>query len=247
MSNLIIGASSGVGRELAYEFGKNAKNVILVSRDKNDLENLKADLQIKYKIKVDTFELDFSKLSQVTDFFKNNISLIENIDGVLFPIGMMKENDNMDSCKDNLDSLFSANFYSQVIFINNILKIFQDRNKGFIVGFGSISGSMGRQVNTVYASAKSALETFFESLIISNQNEKINVQFYKLGYLDTNLSFGKKLLLPKGSAKKISKIVYSNLNKNGIKKYFPFWWIFIDMIIKILPFFISKNIIRYFK
>ncbi len=247
MSNLIIGASSGVGRELAYEFGKNSKNIILVSRDKNDLENLKSDLQIKYDIKVDTFELDFSKLNQVSDFVKKNISLIENIDGVLFPIGMMKENDTVDNSEDNLDSLFSANFYSLVFLINKILKIFKDRNKGFIVGFGSISGSMGRQVNTLYASAKSALETFFESLIISNQNRKINIQFYKLGYLNTNLSFGKKLLLPKGSAKKLSKIVFNNLNKNGIKRYFPYWWIFIDIIIKILPFFISKNIIKYFK
>ena len=62
----------------------------------------------------------------------------------------------------------------------------------------------------------------FESLIISNLKNHIKVQFYILGYLDTNLSFGKKLLLPKGSPVNLAKIVYKNLNKKGIKKFFLF-------------------------
>ncbi len=103
---------------------------------------------------------------------------------------------------------------------------------------------VGRQVNTGYASAKKALETYFESLIITNSNNNLKIQFYTLGYLDTNLSSDKKLLLPKGSTKKLSKIVYKNLNLKGVKKFFPFWWIFINYIIKILPFSITKKIIR---
>ncbi len=90
------------------------------------------------------------------------------------------------------------------------------------------------------------MENYFESLIISNLKNHIKVQFYILGYLDTNLSFGKKLLLPKGSPVNLAKIVYKNLDKKGIKKFFPFWWIFIDMAIKILPFFITKKIIKFF-
>ena len=43
MNYLIVGASSGLGRDLAYEFAKNSKNLTLVSRDKKDLEHLKSD------------------------------------------------------------------------------------------------------------------------------------------------------------------------------------------------------------
>ena len=35
MSNLIIGASSGLGREIAYEFARNSKNLILISTNVN--------------------------------------------------------------------------------------------------------------------------------------------------------------------------------------------------------------------
>ena len=41
------------------------KDIILISRDINDLESLKSDIQIKYNINVDVFELDLSKLDDV--------------------------------------------------------------------------------------------------------------------------------------------------------------------------------------
>ena len=73
-------------------------------------------------------------------------------------------------------------------------------------------------------------------------NTKLKIQFYTIGYLDTNLSYGRKLLLPRGSTKKLAQIVYKNLNKNYIKIYYPLWWYIIIIIIKILPF----SFIRYF-
>ena len=68
MNYLIVGASSGLGRDLAYEFAKNSNNLTLVSRDKKDLEYLKSDIEIKYKVQVDIFELDFSYQKNITSF-----------------------------------------------------------------------------------------------------------------------------------------------------------------------------------
>ena len=247
MKYLIVGASSGLGRDLAYEFAKNSKNLTLVSRDKKDLEHLKSDIEIKYKVQVDIFDLDFSYQNNITNFISEKKDIIKSFDGVLFPIGMMQDNDTVKNNDEKLNRLISANFYCVAYFISKILNIFEEKNKGVIVGFGSISGAVGRQVNTGYAAAKKALETYFESLIITNLNNNLKIQFYTLGYLDTNLSYDKKLLLPKGSTKKLSKIVYKNLNLHGVKKFFPYWWFFIDYLIKILPFFITKKIIKYFK
>jgi short-subunit dehydrogenase len=126
------------------------------------------------------------------------------------------------------------------------LPTFIKKNKGLIVGFGSVSAIIGREKNAVYASSKRALESFFESLIIKTIATNLKIQFYVVGYLNTNLSYGKKLFLPKGSPNKLAKIVYKNLNQNYYKKYFPFWWIYIAFILKILPFFIIKNIYSLF-
>ena len=95
MNYLIVGASSGLGRDLAYEFAKNSKNLTLVSRDKKDLEHLKSDIEIKYKVQVDIFDLDFSYQNNITNFISEKKDIIKSFDGVLFPIGMMQDNDTV--------------------------------------------------------------------------------------------------------------------------------------------------------
>ena len=52
MSYLILGASSGLGKELAYVLGKNSNDLIIISRDEKDLSAIKSDLQTKFKINV---------------------------------------------------------------------------------------------------------------------------------------------------------------------------------------------------
>ena len=44
---------------------------------------------------------------------------------------------------------------------------------------------------------KEGIESFFESMAFDDDLKKANIQFYTLGYLATNLSFGKELILPK--------------------------------------------------
>tara|TARA_B100001741_G_C16022706_1_gene356241 strand:- start:54 stop:530 length:477 start_codon:yes stop_codon:yes gene_type:complete len=158
----------------------------------------------------------------------------------------MEDNDTVKNADKKLDKLLFANFLSIAYFASKLSQIFEQKNKGVIVGFGSITASFGRQINTGYASAKRALESFFESLIVSNLNSNVKVQFYFLGYLDTRLTADKKLLFPKGSTKKLSKIVYNSLDKQGVKKFFPYWWSIINFAIKNLPFSIMKKIVKNF-
>ena len=121
-----------------------------------------------------------------------------------------------------------------------------EKNAGVIVGFGSVSSSIGRDINSIYAASKRGLESLFESVAIKASSTKIKVQFYTIGYLDTNLSYGKKLLFPKGSTKKLAQTVYKNLNKDYKKIYYPVWWILIIYIIKNLPFSLIRFIYKFF-
>ena len=53
MKYLIIGASSGLGRELTKKFAEKGHNLIIASRDERDLNAIKSDLEIKFKINID--------------------------------------------------------------------------------------------------------------------------------------------------------------------------------------------------
>ena len=245
MSYLILGASSGLGRELAYILAKNSINLIVISRDERDLKAIKSDLEIKFKITVKYFAVDASSFDEIKKFLYSNLKLLSEIQGILFPAGMMEPKDEILNDMSVSNSLIQANMGTVAYFLSKIFPIFMQKNKGVIVGFGSISSTIGRDVNTVYAASKRGLESLFESLAISALPSKLKIQFYILGYLDTNLSYGKKLLLPKASTKKLAKIVYKNLNKNYRKIYYPSWWSVIAIIIKILPFSLVRYIYKF--
>ena len=155
---------------------------------------------------------------------------------------MMEVRDQILNDMSISNSLIQANMGVIAYFLSKVFPILVKKNKGVIVGFGSISGALGRDVNSVYAASKRGLESLFESLSIMALNTKLKIQFYTIGYLDTNLSYGRKLLLPRGSTKKLAQIVYKNLNKNYKKTYYPLWWVIIITIIKLLPF----TLIRFF-
>ena len=76
MKYLIIGASSGLGRELANIFAQKKNDLIIVSRDKRDLDALKSDLEIKYNINVETIELDFSSLEEINEKLLNKNQIL---------------------------------------------------------------------------------------------------------------------------------------------------------------------------
>jgi len=245
MSYLILGASSGLGREIANILAKNLNNIIIISRHIKDLDAIKSDLETKFKVNVKCFAVDLSSFEDVKTFLDSNQNLLEEINGVLFPAGMMEPSDSILNEMSVSNKLMQANMGSITYFVSKIFPIFLKKNAGCIVGFGSVASLFGRNINTVYAASKRGLESVFESLAITALNSELKIQFYNIGYLDTNLSYAKKLLLPKGSVKKLAKIVYKNLNKNYKKKYYPLWWVVIVVAIKILPFSFIRFIYKF--
>jgi len=57
---LITGASSGIGKELAYVYAEKNYNLIITARRKERMEAIKKDIQSKYNVSVDIFETDLS-------------------------------------------------------------------------------------------------------------------------------------------------------------------------------------------
>ena len=248
MKYLIIGASSGLGRELAYEYAKNKHDLVLVSRDLRDLSAIKSDIEKKFEVKVEIIELDLNSESEI----EKNLFIerfFNEIDGILFPIGMMFDDDKIGLDQEKMKKLFKANFTSVAFIISKFLNSLSSK-QGEIVGFGSIAGYLGRKLNPYYSASKRALESHFESLGFLSKKTNLKIQFYVLGYMDTNLAFGKKFKLPKGSPKKLARIVYKNRNSKFEKIFFPRWWGFIAMMLNLAPikilFFMDK-IFKIFK
>ena len=71
MNYLIVGASSGLGRDLAYTLSKDANNLTLISRDMRDLNVMKSDIESLYQTKVNTYSVDLASTTSVVTFLNN--------------------------------------------------------------------------------------------------------------------------------------------------------------------------------
>lgn len=57
---LITGASKGIGKAMAFELAARGYNLAIVARSKELLQQVEAEIEAKYKVKVECFALDLS-------------------------------------------------------------------------------------------------------------------------------------------------------------------------------------------
>ena len=240
---IIIGASAGVGRALAEEFAAKGCNLVLVSRDERDIHNVALDLTVRFGISVQYINLDMGLIHP--DF----LDILEAIDaageyfmGMLFPAGIINNLDTLAIDSSTIEELFRVNCLSICLLINEVLRRAHRDCKLSLVGFGSIASIRGRCSNMIYSTAKTALRFYFESLRHACVDRKIVVQFYILGYMDTNLAFANNLPLPKGSPSKLAQRVYHDLHKDIGVRFFPRFWGIISWIIKSVPWSVYKHL-----
>lgn len=75
MKYLITGASSGIGKALAYEAAKNKNDLVLVARRKDKLEEIKTELSISYDISVEVLIADLT----IEEEIKKSLNILKTI------------------------------------------------------------------------------------------------------------------------------------------------------------------------
>lgn len=83
---IVIGASSGIGKELAVTLAKNGYEVGLMARRTELLETLKNEVPVKSHIG----HIDINKVSDAIDKLRNMIEIMQGVDLVVISSGTQK-------------------------------------------------------------------------------------------------------------------------------------------------------------
>jgi short-subunit dehydrogenase len=67
---LITGASSGIGRELALEYAAHRRNLVLVARSRDKLEELASDVRSRFGVEAEVIGADLSREDEVRGVFE---------------------------------------------------------------------------------------------------------------------------------------------------------------------------------
>ena len=153
MKALITGASSGIGKNMAYVLANKGIDLILVARNKDELLKIKANV----KVNVLVIELDLLKEKNVFKLYEmckdRNIDILINNAGFgLF--GLFTETD-----LDRELEMIDLNIKAYHILTKLFLKDFVEKDNGYILNVASSAGFMADpRLSTYYATKNYVLK-----------------------------------------------------------------------------------------
>lgn len=207
---LITGASKGIGLAIAELFAKEGADLILFSRNKDALENVKTGLEEQYKINVKIFLVDVRKKNTIEaafeELYSNKIffDILVNNAGIMIDatLQMVKE--------DVIRSIYETNVFGTIHCSQLSLKSFLRKRGGSIINLSSIIGTNGNSGQTIYGSSKTAVIGFTKSL--SKELAPLNIRVNALapGFIDTDMTKG---MDPKFYEKNLASIGMKRLGK----------------------------------
>lgn len=160
---VITGASSGIGQECAEEFAKLQASLILVSRDKNKLEETARKLS-KYKTDIQVCSCDISDKEQVSQMSRVVLEKFGIVDILVNNAGFGIYGVINDTTIEEIESQMATNYLGMVYCIKAFLPKMLEKKSGHIVNVASVAASFGIPAMASYCASKFAMLGFSESL-----------------------------------------------------------------------------------
>ena len=172
MKVLITGASSGLGRDFAIKLANEGYDLVLVSRNKEKLEELKSSL--KTKVSIESMDLSIKENTyKLYDKYKNQIDFLIN------NAGFGDCGEFISTSLNNELNMIDLNIVGLHILTKLFLSDFVKKNEGRILNVASLAAFEPGPLMATYYSTKSYVYNLtmaiYEELRRKNSNVKISV------------------------------------------------------------------------
>lgn len=172
---LITGGTKGIGLELAKLFAKDKNNLVIASRNLNELEATKKALEKEFKVSVEILKLDLSidnSCEKLIEFVEEKNLVIENLVNNA-GIGSFGYFDEVDTNKDI--KLIDINIVALTRLIKYFLPLMKERESGGILNMASTAAFVGGPKMSTYYSSKAYVLTLSEALYEESKEFNVNV------------------------------------------------------------------------
>ena len=239
---LIIGASSGIGAELAMRLAREGYKVVLLARRKSMLETLQEEINANSNDqRAYSYAHDVRDFDEIPALFQRILKEMKRIDVCIYNAGVMPDvsGDEYNFEKDR--QIILVNVLGAIAWLNQAAQLFMRMGSGQIVGISSVAGDRGRVGKPVYHASKAALTTYLEALRNRLSLYGVNVLTVKPGVVATNLSGVSPESLMTISPDQAAKDIWRAIRKRKQVIYTPTRWRLIMYVIRSIPSFIFRR------
>ena len=172
---LITGASSGIGKEIAFVYAENKHNLILTARRKEKLEEIKNIIVKKHNIEVKIIVQDLSKPDSANKLFENIQKENLKIDILINNAGFGTNGSFADIEIERTESMLNLN----ILTLTKLCKLFIPEMKkngfGHIINIASTGAFQGVPNLASYAATKAYVLHFSEAIAEELKNDNVYI------------------------------------------------------------------------
>ncbi len=182
---VISGATKGVGRALTLALAREGYDLAISSRNQQDLDQLKVEIQKNYAVEILLFAGDLSDADQALTFSNKIIDTYKHVDILINNIGKY-ENDAITDENADLESMMKTNLFAAYFLSKTISVNMCKGGKGHIFNVCSVLSFSTRPAAATYTISKHALKGFNDVLREEMREYGIKVTAIYPGSINTS-------------------------------------------------------------
>lgn len=183
----ITGASSGIGEALVYAYDRLGAKLIISSRNKEKLYEIKARCK-SGALNVHVLALDLEDTGSLKNKAEEAVKIFGRVDVLIHSGGISQRSLAMETKLEVAQRLMNVNFWGTVALSHALLPAMIKQGGGQLVAVSSLVGKFGTRFRSGYAASKHALHGYFDSLRAELYQENIKITIVCPGFIKTNVS-----------------------------------------------------------
>lgn len=238
---LVVGATSGIARELVRELARFNFHLILAGRNRSELEAMANDLRVRSRVRVETVVYEalaegFVRGEADARFWQEVLARCDHeLYGAVLCHGVMPTQEEAQRNWEVARSLIEINYASFLSLLNLAAKYFEGRSEGFLAAIGSVAGDRGRAANSIYGSTKAAVEVLMQGVRQRLSKSNVQVITIKPGPVDTAMTFGQENLPLKVPPERVARDILRGIRHKKEIVYTPSIWRYIMTALCLVP------------
>ena len=184
---LIVGASSGIGRETAIAFAREGARVMASARREDRLRGLQQEL-VNAGHGIDIFPADASQAPEMERLAEHTRATLGPIDIVVYATGTNVPDRAMKRLDDKIwDMMVGVNLSGAYYITRAVLPGMRDRRAGHLIYISSISGLVPDVSGAAYQAAKRGLLGLAHAIRVEEKENGIRTCVICPGLVDTEI------------------------------------------------------------
>lgn len=229
---IIIGASSGIGKELSAILSRDGYSVGVTARRVDHLESLKQSLEGDVTVKF----MDVSKVDDAMKALQTLISEMNGVELIVISAGTGYINETLDWEKEKQTIDVNINGFTGLV--NVALKYFEERGYGHIVAISSIIANASSPEAPAYSASKAYMSNYLSGLSQKCSKAKNNIIITDVqpGFVDTDMAKG-DIKFWVASPQKAAMQIFTAIKKKKKRVYITKRWQIVAIILRLFHLF----------